>query len=335
MSVEDEGVRKMSASLETILLATDGNEDSTRAALAAVDLSVVTGADLHVVHVWTCPPPPAYPGRAFDDYSRLAAEEAGEILRRQAWYARVDGAEVAGEHLRAGKPAEEITALAEELDADLVVLGSREPGWLKRLVTGSVSEGVVRGAPCPVLVVRATAAWPPTRIVVGDDGSGPAKRAGELAAELARLFGARILLVRAYENPPEPVGGRGARERRELDADLWRGRRSLDERAGRLAALAHSRTDTRMIEAKPALGVSSVADRDDGDGTLLAVGCRGLGLLGRAVSRSVSTHALRAARGPVLVVHLGASEASRWQRMSDDGSSPRAVGSGPESRRPE
>ena len=307
----------MSASLGTILLATDGNEDSTRAALAAVDLSVVTGAHLHVVHVWARTPPPAYPGRAFDDYSRLAAEEAGEILRRQAWYARVDGAEVAGEHLRAGKPAQEITALAEELVADLVVLGSRGAGWLKRLVTGSVSERVVREAPCPVLVVRATAAWPPTRIVVGDDGSGLAKRAGELAAELARPFGTRILLVRAYENPPEPVGGRGARGRLELDADLSRDRRALEERAGRLAALARSRTDARMIETKPAPGVSSVAGRDDGDGTLLVVGSRGLGALGRAVSGSVSTRALRAARGPVLVVPSEGAWARRGRAGGD------------------
>jgi nucleotide-binding universal stress UspA family protein len=307
----------MSATFGKILLATDGNEDSTRAALAAADLSIVTGAHLHVVHVWTGAPPPAHPGRALDDYSRLAAE-AGEILRRHAWYARVDGAEVAGEHLRAGKPAQEITALAEKLDADLVVLGSRGAGWLKRLVTGSVSEGVVRGAPCPVLVVRATAAWPPTRIVVGDDGSGPATRAGELAAELARLFGARILLVRAYENPPEPVGGWGARERRELDADLSRDRRTLEKRAGHLAALARSRTDTRMIETKPAPGVSSVAARDDRDGTLLAVGSRGLGVLGRAVSGSVSTHALRAARGPVLVVPSEGAWARR-ERTGGDG----------------
>ena len=307
----------MSATFGKILLATDGNEDSTRAALAAADLSLLTGTRLHVVHVWTGAPPPAYPGQALDDYSRLAAEEAGEILRRHAWYARVDGAEVAGEHLRAGKPVEEITTLARELDADLVVIGSRGAGWLKRLVTGSVSEGVVRGVPCPVLVVRATAAWPPTSIVVGDDGSGPAKRAGELAAELAGLFGARILLVRAYETPPEPVGGRGARERRELDADLSRDRRILDERGEHLAALGRSRTETRMVETKPALGVSSVAGRDAGDGTLLAVGSRGLGALGRAVSRSVSTHALRTARGPVLVVPSEGARARRGRAGGD------------------
>ena len=317
MSVEGEEVRKMGASLETILFATDGNEHSARAALAAADLSMLTGADLHVAHVWTGAPSPAYPGRALDDYSRLAAEEAGETLRRHAWYARVDGAEVAGEHLRAGKPAQQITALAEELDADLVVLGNRGAGRLKRLVTGSVSEGVVREAPCPVLVVRATAAWPPTRIVVGDDGSGPARRAGELAAELACPFGARILLVRAYENPPEPVGGRGARERRELDASLSRDRRALKKRAGRLAALARTRTDTRMIETKPAPGVSSVAGQDDGEGTLLAVGSRGLGVLGRAVSGSVSTHALRAARGPVLVVPPAGAWARRGRARGD------------------
>ena len=121
----------MSATFGKILLATDGNEHSTLAALAAADLSILTGARLHVVHVWTGPPPPAYPGRGLDDYSRLAAEEAeeaGELLRRQAWYARVDGAEVAGEHLRAGKPAEQITALAGELDADLVVSAAAERG---------------------------------------------------------------------------------------------------------------------------------------------------------------------------------------------------------------
>src|SRR3712207_9215315 len=76
---------------------------------------------------------------------------------------------VAGAHLRKGRPAEEIVALAEELDAGLVVLGSRGLGLVKRLVVGSVAEGVVSLAPCPVLVVRGgEAAWPPSRVVVGD-----------------------------------------------------------------------------------------------------------------------------------------------------------------------
>src|SRR5918993_3438760 len=98
----------MSASLRNILLATDGSPDATVALRAAADLSEKTGAYLHLVHVFTDVPPPAYPGLAFDDYSRLLEGEAGELLRRQAWNARAGGGRVAGQHLREGKPAEEI-----------------------------------------------------------------------------------------------------------------------------------------------------------------------------------------------------------------------------------
>ncbi len=206
-------------------------------------------------------------------------------------------------HLREGRPADEIAALAEELATDLVVVGSREAGWVKRLVTGSVSEGLVHGASCPVLIVRGgEGAWPPARFVVGEDGSAPAQRASELAAEIARLFGAEVVLVRAYENPPEPVGGWSAQDRRELDEDLHRRREDLVERAEPLATLTRRRAGTRLIEMKAAPAMSLVAGKRDEGRTLLAVGSRGLGALDRALSGSVSTNVLRAAHGPVLVV---------------------------------
>jgi nucleotide-binding universal stress UspA family protein len=53
-----------------------------------------------------------------------------------------------------GKPADVIVREAEEDAADLVVVGSRGAGALTRLLLGSVSESVLRHAPCPVLVVR-------------------------------------------------------------------------------------------------------------------------------------------------------------------------------------
>jgi nucleotide-binding universal stress UspA family protein len=167
----------MKASLTTILLATDESSDAALAGQAAADISRKTGAQLHVVHVWTDVPPPAYPALVFDDYSRQAKEEARELLRRQVWNAEVAGGSVAGQHLREGRPAEEIIFLAERLEADLVVVGRRGVGRIKRLITGSVSEGVVHRASCPVLVVRGgEQAWPPSRIVVGDDGSPAAMR---------------------------------------------------------------------------------------------------------------------------------------------------------------
>jgi nucleotide-binding universal stress UspA family protein len=53
-----------------------------------------------------------------------------------------------------GTPADEIVRDAERHASDLVVVGARGLGAFKRLVLGSVSESVLRHAPCPVLVVR-------------------------------------------------------------------------------------------------------------------------------------------------------------------------------------
>jgi nucleotide-binding universal stress UspA family protein len=65
------------------------------------------------------------------------------------------GAEVAGAHLRRGRADEEIVVLAEELGADMVVMGCRGQGGMKRALMGSVSDSVLRHAHCPVLVARA------------------------------------------------------------------------------------------------------------------------------------------------------------------------------------
>jgi nucleotide-binding universal stress UspA family protein len=57
-------------------------------------------------------------------------------------------------HQRLDVPSEEIARLATELEADLVVVGTHGRRGLSRLLLGSVAEGTVRLAPCPVLVVR-------------------------------------------------------------------------------------------------------------------------------------------------------------------------------------
>jgi nucleotide-binding universal stress UspA family protein len=81
----------MNTSLTKILLATDGSPQGTLAMRAAADISNKTVAELHVVHVWTDVLPPPYCSPVFDDYSRLAKQEARELLRRQAWNAQVAG----------------------------------------------------------------------------------------------------------------------------------------------------------------------------------------------------------------------------------------------------
>lgn len=57
-------------------------------------------------------------------------------------------------HTRIGDPASEIVGVAEEVGADLIVLGCHERGTVERLLLGSVSSKVLHHARCPVLVAR-------------------------------------------------------------------------------------------------------------------------------------------------------------------------------------
>jgi nucleotide-binding universal stress UspA family protein len=77
-----------------------------------------------------------------------------KFLEKQAKRMESDGVTVAGVRVGTGNPDHEIVKLAEELDAGLIMLGSRGLGGVKRALLGSVSDSVVRHAHCPVLVVR-------------------------------------------------------------------------------------------------------------------------------------------------------------------------------------
>jgi nucleotide-binding universal stress UspA family protein len=140
-----------------ILLATDGSEEAELAALRALDLADATDSELHVVHVGVVPIfLKSYPG-TLGYYGKLyeqIEEVSRELLRKQSWRVKVAGGTVAGAHLRMGAVDLEIVALAEELGADLIVIGSRGLGGVRRALMGSVSDSVVRHAHCPVLVVR-------------------------------------------------------------------------------------------------------------------------------------------------------------------------------------
>jgi nucleotide-binding universal stress UspA family protein len=140
-----------------ILLATDGSEEAELAALRAVDLADATDSELHVMHVGVVPIfLQSYPG-TLGYYGKLyeqIEEVSRERLRKQSLEVKAAGGTVAGAHLRIGQVDLEIVALAEELGAGLIVMGSRGLGGVRRALMGSVSDSVVRHAHCPVLVVR-------------------------------------------------------------------------------------------------------------------------------------------------------------------------------------
>ncbi|HEX5850738.1 MAG TPA: universal stress protein [Rubrobacter sp.] len=130
-----------------ILLATDGSEEARTASRMAVGIAQGTGSELHLVHVGGM-------GGADPRLYEQMRRNAQSLLEEQAGELREAGAKIAKRHLKNGRPEQEIVALAEELGAGLIVMGSRGFGGMKRTLMGSVSDSVVRHAHCPVLVAR-------------------------------------------------------------------------------------------------------------------------------------------------------------------------------------
>jgi universal stress protein E len=96
-----------------------------------------------------------------------ALDEMETFLRARRRHARAVEPVV-----RAGSPAEEITAEAEEWPADLLIVGTHAKGWAARLVLGSVAEAALRDAPCNVLAV-------PPRALALEARHAPGHTAGE------------------------------------------------------------------------------------------------------------------------------------------------------------
>jgi nucleotide-binding universal stress UspA family protein len=151
----------------TVLVATDGSEEASRAGEVAVELCAKTGSELHLVHVYgVAPIYPLYPeatdpgGAELEDpvlqeeLESLSEQRAQEVLDAEAERVRAVGGTIAQAHLREGGVPHEIVALAEDLGVGLIVVGSRGHGGIRRALMGSVSDSVVRHAHCPVMVVR-------------------------------------------------------------------------------------------------------------------------------------------------------------------------------------
>jgi nucleotide-binding universal stress UspA family protein len=175
-----------------ILLATDGSENTTQATQAAVNFARWRGSQIHLIHVWH----DVHTPHAHAFVKRELRRQGREILDEEVKRIEEQGGTVTRSHLREGRTFEEVIKLSDEREAGLLVVGSRGHRGLRRMLVGSHSEDIVHHAHRPVLVVRrGEEVWPPARIVAGDDFSEDAKKAAELAANLGKLFGARMLLL--------------------------------------------------------------------------------------------------------------------------------------------
>jgi len=142
-----------------ILVCVDGSECGEHAAQVAIDIAWKFGAEVVLINVCdlaaaTAPflvAPEAIPniggiGEYMCDAQKTLLAEARQLFEKQGISLKVRG--------DMGQPVDLIVRAAEEERADLIVLGSRGMGGFTRLMLGSVSDGVLHHAHCPVMIVK-------------------------------------------------------------------------------------------------------------------------------------------------------------------------------------
>jgi len=201
--------------IQTILVPVDFSGESFRAVDFALALARRFGATVHLVYVYEgkpqfssmVNPPELFSDPAIEVFSdrEIAGRLKNEVQSRFSIDLPREDC-----HFRTGRPATEICAAAQKLNADLIVIATHGRTGLKHLTLGSTAEKIVRHASCPVLVVReATRGAIKTaaegivleKILVPVDFSECAKEGAKYASVFATRVGADLLLLNVTSPP--------------------------------------------------------------------------------------------------------------------------------------
>jgi len=202
--------------------------------------------------------------------------------------------------VREGSVAEIIVDSAAAGKVDLIVMSSHGYSGLTRWVLGSVAEKVLRGAPCPVLVIRSPR--PVRRILIPLDGSALSEQALTPGLSLAAGLGAEVTLLRAIprvdvkeiEQLDQAERGLGRRLEEELREDAGQYLRNL------AAARPEMGIKTAVVNEPAADSILDYAEKHATD--VIAMSTHGRTGLGRWVYGSVTEKVLRGAHHSMLVV---------------------------------
>ena len=248
--------------VKRILCPTDFSDYSTRSLRQAVALARWFGSEIRVLHVV----PPILPAPVPSEKTRRgqAEEELAQFVASVLHEPVVVKTQV-----REGTPWREIEAEARALPADLIVMGTHGRSGFEHLVLGSVTEKLLRRAPCPVLTV--CHGQKPSakrqlfrRIVCAADLTDDSAHTISFALSMAEENEARVVLLHVLDGRLE-----AGSLRRDLEAfALERLRRAVPDEARDLCAV-----DERVAAGKPHGEIVRVAAEEGAD--LIVMGTHG------------------------------------------------------------
>ena len=294
--------------IRRILCPIDFSDDSRHALAHATAVASWYGAAITLLHV-SHPEAFTNPPLLFDELPRGPAMIEGALRAAEEempkWSQSVSAAGVGVETLiERGSPVRHILERAAALSADLVVMGTHGRGGFERLVLGSVTEKVLRKAPCPVMAVPPAAVsagkLPYTRLLCPVDFSDSSEAALQFACSLAEEADARLTIVHVFDWRPDDDL---LTARFDTAAYFEELEREARERLARLVTdetRVWCRPETVTAHGKPYREVLALADAHDVD--LIVLGVRGRNPIDLALFGSTANQIVRHARCPVLTV---------------------------------
>lgn len=295
--------------IHRILCPVDLSDASRHALDHAFVLAGWYSASVTVLHVYT----PMYlpvPGPALTTVTGTAVFDESDIDRLRAQVHAFVAAARPGDSpydvvIDSGSPSKGILQHADAMPADLIVLGTHGLSGFEHMMVGSVTEKVLRKAPCPVLTVPprayATSELPFKRLLCPIDFSDASIAASKIALALAGEADGKIVFVHVIEGPEED----------EPDVtstfDVPEFRRLREQEAGaKLAALIPADAGQwcepagRLAHGKPYREILRLAEAESID--LIVMGVHGRNPIDLALFGSTTNHVVRRARCPVLTL---------------------------------
>lgn len=287
--------------LEKLLFPTDFSETADHAFKQAVALALARQAKLHIFHgVLLHSEDPHHLQTALKDYVEHLEKEALGLLAKKSSELEGKGLRVEISTARAFSPYDAIAEKAEELEPELIVMGTHGRTGVGKLLLGSVAEKVLRHAPFNVLTLRKDAAIAGEsdglqRVLVPVDFTDFSRRALEAARSLVSDQGS-LTVVHVVASPIHPsFYAGGITDLFQVDPDLPNRIRGnledwLGDRPGEIV----------VTEGDAAAEILKTAEKTRAE--LIVMGTRGLSGLDHILMGSVTERLVRTSKVPVLTI---------------------------------